>query len=59
MTRKNTVLHLKNPFVYAFCGRRNTECHAFQTAHPGKPAASIWTIPTNFLPPSLLCEHPS
>jgi hypothetical protein len=34
MTRKNTVLHLKNPFVYPICGRNNAECRTFQTAHP-------------------------
>src|ERR1700686_421444 len=32
MTRKNTVLHLKTPFVYPFCRRKNTECRPFQTA---------------------------
>ena len=39
MTRKTTVLHLKTPFVYPFCGRKNAECRAFQAAHPGQPAA--------------------
>jgi hypothetical protein len=39
MTRKSTVLHLKNPFVYHFCGRTNAECRTFQTTHPAKPAA--------------------